>query len=36
MTGDQLSNYFYPPEPRGEDFRKWVLVMETLYPKRSF
>ncbi|KAF8970962.1 hypothetical protein BDZ97DRAFT_1789502, partial [Flammula alnicola] len=35
MTGDQLSNYIYPPEPLGENFRKWILVMATLFPNRA-
>ncbi|KAF9476314.1 hypothetical protein BDN70DRAFT_923394 [Pholiota conissans] len=35
MTGNELGGHFYPPEPRGEDFRKWILVMETLFPNRS-
>ncbi|KAF5313880.1 hypothetical protein D9619_013024 [Psilocybe cf. subviscida] len=35
MSGNQLSVFRYPPEPRGEDFRKWILVMETLFPNRA-
>ncbi|KAF8152363.1 hypothetical protein B0H34DRAFT_114199 [Crassisporium funariophilum] len=35
LTGDQLSNVMDPPEARGDDFRKWLLVMETLFPNRA-
>ncbi|CAA7263814.1 unnamed protein product [Cyclocybe aegerita] len=34
-TGNQLGTLAHPPEARGEDFRKWILVTQTLFPSRA-
>lgn len=34
-TGDLLSNTKFPPEARGDDFRKWLLVKDIFSPTRE-